>query len=243
MPLAHFSCPHCEGLFQADTALAGTEVTCPFCSGIVTLPPADFSFEDVLEPSGGFDPVESITGTQQAEPDWASALYESPKFVQANESPPADVEAVSDDGSIARVPDGLLPPSLDEPDPTTLSMPAAASYDANLLPPEAVEAAPAVEEISLPPTVDQPAERLRVEPRNVRPPVPSGPYSDIGELADGATLAAVFAEDQPAAAAQEDFSGEQRERRRNVRSLIKFVVCFVILILAARLLALLNVQQ
>ena len=36
-PLLHFQCPHCTGVFQVDPATAGQQVTCPTCSGVVTI--------------------------------------------------------------------------------------------------------------------------------------------------------------------------------------------------------------
>lgn len=35
-----FACPHCSGMFQVDSSMAGQHVACPHCRGVVALPPS-----------------------------------------------------------------------------------------------------------------------------------------------------------------------------------------------------------
>ncbi|MCE9555536.1 MAG: hypothetical protein K8T91_19485 [Planctomycetes bacterium] len=37
MPVLHYQCPHCTGVFQVDPAMAGQQVACPTCQGVVAI--------------------------------------------------------------------------------------------------------------------------------------------------------------------------------------------------------------
>lgn len=236
MALAHFSCPHCEGLFQADTSMAGTEVTCPFCSGVVTLPEVELAVEDVVHPqSQEFSTEvylgEVFSGEVEAQHDWSDAPGEFHDFAQRDDAGAGPLEDPQVEPRSANFADDLLPPS-------TEAMDAASSVpEADLAPPAAMQAE-APDEILLPPTVAAESERLEVKVQRAD----SSRSVESASAAAPESLAEVLAEQAIASAASEHLSGEQQERRRNLRSLIKFVVCFAVLILAARLLAYLNVQ-
>ena len=43
MPAMQFTCPYCQGLFEVEESLAGQQVACPLCNGVVTTPGAALS--------------------------------------------------------------------------------------------------------------------------------------------------------------------------------------------------------
>lgn len=40
MVAVQFSCPHCRGMFQVDSGMAGQQVACPHCRGLLVVPAA-----------------------------------------------------------------------------------------------------------------------------------------------------------------------------------------------------------
>ena len=57
--MLHYQCPHCTGVFQVDPVMAGQQVACPTCQGVVTIgvaanpdavPTADIAPQDLAPP-------------------------------------------------------------------------------------------------------------------------------------------------------------------------------------------------
>lgn len=55
MATMQFTCPHCSGVFQVDSSMAGAQVACPQCQGVVAVPAMGGAApaQSTHQPSGG----------------------------------------------------------------------------------------------------------------------------------------------------------------------------------------------